>query len=413
MGVMGRDLPLYSRYTYRLHLRAVALDGAMLGIFSLIDVILRKALGASKIEIALYVMLGPVAALASSAFANLMAGRPRRPLFLGAAIVGRLALGAGALVASPAGVLALVALHALASAAVIPLLNTIYQANYPAKVRGRVVGLAMAVQTAAEIGAALTAGALLEWDARAYRVLLPVAGVLGFFAMLTYGRIRLRGERRRFRRAGLAAAAPTFGLVRSFREAFALLRAEPGFRRFETAFVTYGLGFFVMMAVIPIYLVDVLRATYVEAAVAKSLCFGVARILCLPLSGRYVDRVGPVKAGVAIFAFLALFPATLALSRSMWPAYAAFAVFGAGMAGVSIIWSLGSIHFAGDRDSSIYQGVHVTLIGVRGTFGPLIGYLAMTFAGPRLAMAIACAALLGAAGLLAAQPGRRRSSSFL
>lgn len=45
------------------------------------------------------------------------------------------------------------------------------------------------------------------------------------------------------------------------------------------------------------------------------------------------------------------------------------------MAGVNVSWNMGSIFFAGNEDSSMYQSIHVTLTGVRGIFAPLLSLL--------------------------------------
>jgi MFS family permease len=400
---VGRALPFYSRYTYRLHLRALMLDGATIGIFSIADVILRKSLAASSLEITLYTMLSPLSLLTAVVFSSLILGRRRAPFFLWAGLLGRLPLLLGVFVRTPLELLGLMCLHAFASAAVLPAFNTIYQANYRSDLRGRVFGRAAAVAVATEIVVSLLCGAALEWDPRAYRVLIPLAGLLGFLSMRSYARIKVRGERRRFRISGresVPLGEALRKLARTPAETLAFLRSEPAFRRFEGAFLVYGIGFFIMLPVIPIYLVDHLHATYIEAAAAKGVAFGGARIAFFSFFGQLVDRMGPIRAGIRIFALLALFPLALAAAHSMPPAYAAFALYGTGMAGVSIIWSLGSIHFAKDRDSAAYQGVHVTLVGVRGALGPLIGYVAMTAFGPRAAMLVATVALLSASALL-------------
>lgn len=56
-----------------------------------------------------------------------------------------------------------------------------------------------------------------------------------------------------------------------------------------------------------------------------------------------------------------------------------FIAFGIGMVGVNLAWNLSSIYFAGKSEVSRYMGAHVTLVGVRGTFGPLLGYLSMKY----------------------------------
>ena len=117
-----------------------------------------------------------------------------------------------------------------------------------------------------------------------------------------------------------------------------------------------------------------------------------------------------------VFGFLALFPALLLVST--WSAehglhwvMAAYAVFGASMAGVQVAWSLGSIYFAGDEDSSRYQGVHVTLVGVRGLVAPWLGLAAYELGGPRSAFVIAIV-LFGSATLMMSLGAARQTKGL-
>ena len=80
---------------------------------------------------------------------------------------------------------------------------------------------------------------------------------------------------------------------------------------------------------------------------------------------------------VSFFAVLALYPICLYFAyalKSTDLVYAGFAIFGIGMAGVNSAWNLGAIEFAGRKDASLFMGVHLTAVGVRGLFVPMIGY---------------------------------------
>ena len=51
------------------------------------------------------------------------------------------------------------------------------------------------------------------------------------------------------------------------------------------------------------------------------------------------------------------------------------------MSGINVVWSLAPVYFAGQSDSSSYNGSHVTLTGVRGVVGPLAGALVLHYLG--------------------------------
>ena len=57
--------------------------------------------------------------------------------------------------------------------------------------------------------------------------------------------------------------------------------------------------------------------------------------------------------------------------------YFASFIFGIGMSGIGIAWSLSSIFYSPKYQESNYQSVHITLTGVRGFFSPALGYAVM------------------------------------
>jgi MFS family permease len=117
--------------------------------------------------------------------------------------------------------------------------------------------------------------------------------------------------------------------------------------------------------------------TYSEISVAKLVLFQVMLALFSPLAGKLLDHWNAVRTATASFAVLALYPICLLFSYALSNvelAYAGFALFGIAMAGVNSAWNLGTLEFAGKQDASVLMGVHMTAVGVRGIFVPMIGY---------------------------------------
>ncbi len=59
--------------------------------------------------------------------------------------------------------------------------------------------------------------------------------------------------------------------------------------------------------------------------------------------------------------------------------------------------------FAGEVDGALYQSIHVTLTGMRGMLGPLIGWAVKTWFGWYAAFALSALLLLVAALLMLSQ----------
>ena len=89
-----RRLPLIARYTFRLHLLSAVIDAILIGgfVYAFADMVLKRALSASDLEITIFTMLGPVTTLFSMHWASYIHGRKKAPYFLIAGIFGRLIL---------------------------------------------------------------------------------------------------------------------------------------------------------------------------------------------------------------------------------------------------------------------------------------------------------------------------------
>jgi len=101
-------------------------------------------------------------------------------------------------------------------------------------------------------------------------------------------------------------------------------------------------------------------------------------LLLGPAMGRLNDRYHPVRLCAFAFALFSLYPVVLDLAGALPLAspvrlvYLAFALYSLGMAGINVAWNVGSIAFAPPGRGGYYQGIHVAMVGIRGTFGPLL-----------------------------------------
>jgi len=392
------------RYTQAAHFRAALLEGLVQGVISLNEIVARKTLAASDAVITALVMAQPISLFFSAYWSNFLVGRDKRSTFLIFGALGRLSLVLVAAVHGGVGFAVVVVLATLMIGAIIPAQNALYQSNYHVVERGRVFGIATAIQALATIGSAVLVGRLYDWRADGFRWAYAGAAVCGFASCWTFYRIRYksRGEGRptRLRAAGLAAE-----IRRSIRSPFAgslsILRRDAAFRRYEAAFMAYGLAYMMLQPVLPIFLVERLHVDYAQASNARGLIFYSMMVLFSPLFGRVVDRTGPVRLSMAAFVVLAAFPALLMTAATVRTAYVAFAVYGLAMAAVNIGWTLGPIHFAGSSDSAAYMGAHVALVGLRGLVGGPLGILLYRWSGtPNATFACAVGLFLLGSGLL-------------
>ena len=387
-----RPVPRVSRYTFRYHFASSAFEGVLNGVFAINDVVARKSLGAGPLLLVLLTMAPSASQLFAVALAPRIVRSDLRRFFLIAGLLGRLVLLGVAWVTGPWAFLGVLVVNALVQTAVIPVQNAVYQSNYDPALRGRLFGWATALTGSLTVVAAMTAGRLLDRDPGAYRAIYPVAGLAGCVGLWVFGRIR----RRRLPGSAIdPALVSAVDVARPLgRGAFTLARDVLGrdraFLSFEAALMIYGLGFMSLQPCLAPFLVDVMGMDYGQAALAKGAIFYVAMVLATPLAGLLHDRLGLERLATLACAGLACFAATLSMAGSIAVVYVAFAIFGAAMASIHVIWTMGPIKYAGSRDAASYMAVHVTLVGVRGLLGhPLGGTVAVLAGTPRATFLLA------------------------
>lgn len=361
------------RKTFFLHLLFSLLNGMTFGIvFSLYEVVAKRALGASDLEITVLVMGLPVAWLFSTAIASLMQRHESyRPFLLGAGATRIISMTLMLWVKNSGEYLALMILFLLPISVINPVQNFILARNYPSASRGRWFGWANSVANVSALLTSITVGMLLDANEQLFREVYFIIGLAGGLACFVLAAIPT--PRRK----------TTEPLENPVKKLIAVLAKNKGFRIFERNFFIYGSAFLILSPVIPVYLVDALKMSYTEVSFARAVIgmFGVA--LFSPFVGRFHDRYNPFRFAAAVFGMLALFPLLLALGCIFGHAsvYAAYVLYSFAMAGIAIVWNLGSIYFAEPDREALYQSIHVTLTGVRGIIAPVLGYVAMHFLG--------------------------------
>lgn len=347
------------RYTFPFHLRAMALEGVVSGAWQLNEVVARKSMGASTLWVALIAMSPSIALLLATLWGPLLEGKKKAPYFLLAGVVGRLVLLGVAWVQGPGGFTLVLAVSALSFSILYPAQNALFQSNYAPGERGRLFGKAFSLSAVSAILTALAAGWIYDQDPDGYRWFYPIVGLAGFLACYEFYRVK---ERFRPGQSKPVAGNPLKRVAR-------LLVEDRAFAWYQAGFFFYGLGFMGMMTLVPIYLVDVLQASYTQASWMRVVLYLGVQALFSSMAGKYMDKSHPASLARLSFVGLALFPLFLGLSGTPLGGYGAFAWFGFCMAGVAVAWYVGPLAFAGQRDSSAFMTAHVALTGVRALIG--------------------------------------------
>lgn len=392
------DIPRVSRYTFRYHLWFELLNSVFAGVFGLVSVVARKGLGASDLEIQILCTAGPGFQLLASMWAAFMEGRSKRPFIVAAALLGRGALLFSAIVSGSAWFIALCCVVSLADPIFIPAQQAIFQANYDPAWRGRLHGRITFWTRLVLMASSLGAAYVLDQDPELYRLIFPASAVAGILAFLHFAWMRVR-------RREVSPSVP----IGAWKRVRQILRDHPDFDAFERNFYIYGTAFHMLVPVNVFLLVDHLNLSYSHNALATTLVFGLIFAALSPLAGQLLDRWRAVRTSALSFILLGFYPLLLLGAwwfRSLELVYAAFAWFGVAMAGVNTAWNLGAMQFSGRDDASIFMGIHVSAVGVRGLCAPTIGIALTALAGLGTTY-LAASILFFLSGLMMIRLGRK------
>ncbi|MDK9700956.1 MAG: MFS transporter [bacterium] len=355
------------------------------------EVIARKSLAATPLQVTILTMMFPMTSIISIWVGRYLSGRDQRPLIRVTGTIAVAALASGLLLTTYWHLFGIFLVFALVSSAQTLAQTRILQQYIPANRTGKMLGMAQGLGMITGAIYSAVGGYWLDHVYHGWQSLFFVTGLLGFIGVLALASIPTRNEdhidRFHFRRDNFFAPLS---------EVIALLKRRKDFLRFEMAFMLYGVAFMMQLPVIPLYLVDDLQLHYSDIGLARGTIFQLVMIAGIPFYGRLFDRSTPHRLSMQVFALGALFPLVL-LSASLFDGamqktvvMIAFGLFGAIMSGVIMLWNLSAMRFAqSGEDVAVYQSVHIAATGVRGAFAPLMGLGITTLFGNRIALAVA------------------------
>jgi len=340
-----------TRRTFRAHLTAHFFEGMFTGVWLLNDIVARKHFAASPFLLTLLVMAPSASLILSLPLGSLMAFRPKKAFFIMAGIP-RLAFLLCFFCKSAPFFVFLTAVAAISYPLFFSAQNAILKSNYGEGSRGRLFGLVYSFSGLMAIFSSLTLGRLYDIFPAAPAAVYPIAAVTGFISCFMMSRIKESGE--------LKESATT--LVKPLE----ILKRRPDFRKFEVSYFLYGLGFMMMLPLLPLYLVDHLKVTYSQASFLNGFFYQGMIVVFSWMMGRLTDKIHPLRLNRAGFAALIFYPLSLTLAANVIFAYPAYAWYGISMAVVNVSWYLAPLTFChAKEEASSFGALHVALAGVR------------------------------------------------
>lgn len=257
----------------------------------------------------------------------------------------------------------------------LPAWMEILKLNIPEVPRGKVFAYASTFEYLGAGFLPFAFGWLLDGYFQSWRWIFPITAFISILSALIQYRIPINLDDM----AGKIEATRSNlvkQIVQPWKNAWNLLRVRPDFSVFQVGFMIGGAGVLIFQTALPQYFIDVLQLSYMELALALTLCKGIGFALTSSLWAKWIHKVNIYRfiGWVTLVACLTPFCLIAAKFNIAW-VYFGYFVYGIMMAGSELSWNMSGPIFAKNEDSSVYTTVNVVTVGLRGCFVPALGTL--------------------------------------
>lgn len=378
--------PMMARGHYPVERNAWALLGFTLGAVEggVVGVVVKNAYTGAVPDIWLNFAVAVVAGapafsnVLSFVWAGLAHGRAKIPMLVRLQLLCALAVLTIALAPISAGGLVLLMSGAIAArvfwSGVVTLRSVVWRANYPRNLRAVMTGRLATLTAVLMAGTGMAVGFVMDFEVSAFRWVYPLVAAAGLWAAWIYRRVKVRHHGAMLRAEGSAGPGVRRGV--SPATIFEVLRSDADFRAYMFWMFIFGGGNLMVSALVILILSEQLGVTqFTQVMITSSLPLVVIP-LTVPLWGKLLDARHVVlfrcRHSWSFVSAIGLFAAG-AVFQSVALFWLGSVMLGIAFAGGLLGWNLGHNDFASERNAATYMGVHVTLTGVRGLIGPILG----------------------------------------
>ncbi|MGC8862549.1 MAG: MFS transporter [Armatimonadota bacterium] len=356
----ARLVPPDVRTAYKMDATAGILGSVMTGLTApFVAVIARKHLHASALEISMLSMAPMAGHLLSLVWANMMEGRRKMPFALWSWVVGRSLLVLCFFATESWRLVAIFsAMYFIASIAQ-PAYTALMKEIYPDADRARIMGYARVCTVLTYVAVTAIASPIVKGES--YRYVFPLAAVFGVASAFRFARIP----------ANKADGVSEVPLHRFVGNGLMILWDDPGFAWFCAGVFVFGFANFLATPIYTVYQVEIgVDTTW---AGVYSIIAALTMTASYFYWGPYTDRRSPQVVLAVQTLCYATIPLIYCFATNPWMLLPAMVVSGVVNAGLELSYLTGVLHFAPEDRVTSYQGVFLSLMGVRGMVAPLIG----------------------------------------
>jgi MFS family permease len=346
-------------------------------IYNLLLFILYKDLGASPFQIALFIALKPAVSLLSAYWGSAIHKRPERLIsnIIWAGILGYCPFLLFPIFYNAWYVIFASALFMTMYRGVVPAWMEIFKRNLPGSLKEKIFSYASIVSYIVGSIMPLIIGPLLDRYALCWRWIFLVTALIGIAAIILQLRIPIvspqYSEKKNHANQFLAP----------WKHAWMVLSSRPDFRAYQMGFMVFGgCGLMILQPALPNFFIDGLGLSYTHLSIALTLCKGIGFLLTSQLWANGMQRVNIFYFSSLVTLLGALFPFMLLLAQAqVFCIYLAYFIYGTMQAGSELSWHLSGPIFAKEEESTLYSGVNVLTVGLRGCVIPQLGALFCLF----------------------------------
>ena len=351
-------------------------------VYGFAPIILRKDLGGTAFQIALLTMLKPLVSILSFYWSSFFTKRSEalRKNFFWANLFSRVPFLLFPWVENSWFLVGASALYMLFSRAASPAYIEILRRNLSKEERNKVFSWSYALSYLEGMLLAIGVGLLLDRDPIFWKLLFFISAGIGILSLGIFKKVAIEESFEEEKKEGLTFKEH---LIKPWKEGLSLMQTRPDFSRFQWGFMFAGFAIMLIQPALPLLFVDYLKISYVNFSLASLTCKGLFIALSSPFWGRLMTRYSIFQVSSLVFFLVALFPFFLFFSiGNMFWLYVAFAFYGIAQGGSHLVWHLSGAVFSGKKDSSVYTGINVMMIGVRGAIAPPLGSFFCILLGP-------------------------------
>lgn len=268
----------------------------------------------------------------------------------------------------------------------IPAWMETFKCNLPEVSREKVVAYGSTIDYCGAALLPLLLGFVLDGYEYAWRWLFPVTALLGISS--TWFLYRLPSVERKIH-THLPKCTINWNeeLFKPWKQSWNLLRERTDFAYFQIGFMFGGAGLMVMQPALPIFFVDILDLSYTKMLLAVAVCKGAGFALTSPVWTKLFRKWDIYYLSGIVTILAAIFP-LLMISSQYYSIllYVAYGLYGMMQAGSELSWHMSGPVFSKDKDSSIFSGINVLTVGLRGCVAPFVGAFLFSYTNSTVVM---------------------------